>query len=47
VTTTGGSLTWDDVRTLYPGTAEVAYLDSAAVGLISSRVREAMTAVPG
>jgi len=38
-------LTWESVRTLYPGTADAAYLDSAAVGLISSRVREAMTAV--
>jgi selenocysteine lyase/cysteine desulfurase len=38
-------MTWDAARALYPGTAGVAYLDSAAVGLISSRVREAMTAV--
>lgn len=38
-------MSWDDVRALYPGTADVAYLDSAAVGLISSRVREAMTSV--
>jgi selenocysteine lyase/cysteine desulfurase len=37
--------TWEEVRTLYPGTAEVAYLDSAAVGLISTRVRDAMDAV--
>jgi selenocysteine lyase/cysteine desulfurase len=36
---------WDQVRDLYPGTADVAYLDSAAVGLLSTRVREAMTAV--
>ncbi|WP_170182333.1 aminotransferase class V-fold PLP-dependent enzyme [Blastococcus colisei] len=33
------------MRTLYPGTAGVTYLDSAAVGLISTRVRDAMTAV--
>ncbi|HEX2072819.1 MAG TPA: aminotransferase class V-fold PLP-dependent enzyme [Geodermatophilus sp.] len=39
------TLTWEEVRTLYPGAADVAYLDSAAVGLISSRVRDAMTAV--
>jgi len=39
------SLTWEEARTLYPGAAEAAYLDSAAVGLISSRVREAMTTV--
>lgn len=38
-------LSWEDVRTLYPGTAEVAYLDSAAVGVISTRVRDAMSAV--
>ncbi|CCG02586.1 aminotransferase class V-fold PLP-dependent enzyme [Blastococcus saxobsidens] len=38
-------LTWEQVRTLYPGTADVSYLDAAAVGLISSRVREAMTGV--
>jgi selenocysteine lyase/cysteine desulfurase len=38
-------LTWEEVRTLYPGTADVAYLDSAAVGLISTRVRDAMAAV--
>jgi cysteine desulfurase / selenocysteine lyase len=39
------NLTWEEARALYPGAAEAAYLDSAAVGLISSRVREAMTAV--
>lgn len=39
------ALTWEDVRTLYPGTADVAYLDSAAVGLISTRVQDAMNAV--
>jgi selenocysteine lyase/cysteine desulfurase len=37
--------TWEVARALYPGTAEVAYLDSAAVGLISTRVRDAMSAV--
>jgi selenocysteine lyase/cysteine desulfurase len=39
------ALAWEEVRTLFPGVADVAYLDSAAVGLISLRVREAMTAV--
>lgn len=38
-------LTWEGARTLYPGAAEVAYLDSAAVGLISTRVRDAMSTV--
>ena len=38
-------LTWEGARTLYPGTAGVAYLDSAAVGLISTRVRDAMAGV--
>jgi selenocysteine lyase/cysteine desulfurase len=33
------------MATLYPGTADVAYLDSAAVGLISTRVRDAMSVV--
>jgi cysteine desulfurase / selenocysteine lyase len=33
------------VRRLYPGTADVVYLDPAAVGVISTRVRDAMTAV--
>jgi selenocysteine lyase/cysteine desulfurase len=37
------TLGWDEARALYPGTADVAYLDSAAVGLVSSRVRDAMT----
>ncbi|MGY1694524.1 aminotransferase class V-fold PLP-dependent enzyme [Geodermatophilus sp. SYSU D00814] len=48
MTTPGGelaSLTWEEVRELFPGTADVAYLDSAAVGLVSCRVREAMTEV--
>jgi cysteine desulfurase/selenocysteine lyase len=40
-----GTLSWDAARTLYPGAAEVAYLDSAAVGLISTRVHAAMTQV--
>jgi hypothetical protein len=39
------TLGWDEVRALYPGTADVAYLDSAAVGLVSTRVRDAVTAV--
>jgi cysteine desulfurase / selenocysteine lyase len=39
------TLTWEEVRVLYLGTADVAYLDSAAVGLVSTRVRDAMTAV--
>jgi cysteine desulfurase/selenocysteine lyase len=39
------ALTWEEVRALYPGAADVAYLDSAAVGLVSTRVRDAMTAV--
>lgn len=38
-------LTWEEARALYPGTADVAYLDSAAVGLVSTRVRDAVTAV--
>jgi hypothetical protein len=38
-------LTWEEVRRLYPGTADVVYLDPAAVGVISTRVRDAMTAV--
>lgn len=37
--------TWDEVRTLNPGTANVGYLDSAAAGVISTRVGDAMTAV--
>ena len=48
VLTPGGemvTLGWDEVRALYPGTADVAYLDSAALGLISTRVLDAMTAV--
>ena len=36
---------WDEMATLQPGTTVVAYLDSAAVGLISPRVRDAMTVV--
>ncbi len=39
------SLTWDDARLLYPGARDVAYLDSAAMGLLSTRVRDAMTAM--
>jgi len=39
------SLTWDDARLLYPGVREVAYLDTAAMGLLSTRVRDAMTAM--
>lgn len=39
------TLGWEEVRALYPGTADVAYLDSAAVGLLSTRVLGAMTAV--
>jgi selenocysteine lyase/cysteine desulfurase len=39
------TLSWDEATALYPGTAGVAYLDSAAVGLISTRVRAAMTEV--
>lgn len=39
------TLGWEEVRALYPGTADVAYLDSAAVGLLSTRVLDAMTAV--
>ena len=37
--------TWEEARALYPGTADAVYLDSAAVGLISTRVTDAMTAV--
>jgi cysteine desulfurase / selenocysteine lyase len=40
-----GTSAWAQMATLYPGTTDVAYLDSAAVGLLSTRVRDAMTAV--
>ena len=36
---------WDAARALYPGADETVYLDSAALGLISTRVHDAMTAV--
>jgi hypothetical protein len=39
------TLTWEEVRALYPSAADVAYLDSAAVGVGSTRVWDAMTAV--
>lgn len=38
-------LDWEGVRALYPGAADVAYLDSAAVGLVSTKVRDAMAGV--
>jgi selenocysteine lyase/cysteine desulfurase len=38
-------MSWEAARALYPGAADVAYLDSAAVGLVSTRVRDAMSAV--
>lgn len=39
------TLGWDEVRAFYPGTADVAYLDTAAVGLVSTRVVDASSAV--
>lgn len=39
------SSAWDSARALYPGTANAAYLDCAAVGLISTRVSGAMAYV--
>ena len=34
-----------DLRALYPGADERVYLDTAAVGLVSTRVRDAVTGV--
>jgi len=36
---------WSEARLLYPGVRDVAYLDTAAMGLLSTRVRDAMTAM--
>jgi hypothetical protein len=38
------TLAWDDVWGPCPGTADVAYLDSAAIGLVSTRVRPVLRA---